>query len=57
MEICTGMIGWSPSVFWDSSVVEVYAAIDGFIEFNGGKDEKPMTTDELSDLMELYPDE
>ena len=51
------MIGLSPKDFWDSSPQEVYAAIDGFMEFNGGRQETPLDKDELKDLMELYPDE
>jgi len=56
MEICLGMIGWTPSVFWNSTLQEIYPAIEGFMEFNGGKQENPMTKGELDDLMELYPD-
>lgn len=50
------MIGWDPSEFWHSAPIEVYNAIVGFSEFNGGKKETPMGKDELEDLMELYPD-
>ena len=57
MEICMGMIGWTPNEFWNSTLHEIVPAIDGFIEFNVGNQEKPMTNDELKDLMELYPDE
>tara|TARA_B100000519_G_scaffold203105_2_gene224107 strand:+ start:812 stop:985 length:174 start_codon:yes stop_codon:yes gene_type:complete len=57
MEICLGMIGWKPKEFWESSLHEIFPAIDGFIEFNGGAKEKPLTSSELKDLMELYPDE
>lgn len=56
MQICTGMIGWHPSEFWRSSLHEIYTAINGFIEFNGDTQEKPMTNKELDNLMELYPD-
>ena len=54
--MCVGMLGWSPSVFWDSSPIEVFMALEGFQEFNGAT-EAPMRRDELEDLMELYPDE
>ena len=57
MEICIGMLGWTPNSFWDATLHEVYPAIEGFMEFNGGKKERPMNKNELSDLMELYPDE
>jgi hypothetical protein len=52
-----GMIGWTPEVFWNATLHEVYTAIEGFMEFNGGKKDSPMTSNELQDLMELYPDE
>ena len=52
------MMGMSPNDFWQSSPKEIYMAIDGFTEFNGGSEDKdkPMTSDRLSELMELYPD-
>jgi|TARA_B100000085_G_C18550487_1_gene515674 hypothetical protein len=53
------MMGQSPSIFWESSPIEVYMAIDGFTEFNNpehSKKEKPMTSDRMKELMELYPD-
>lgn len=52
------MMGFSPKVFWESSPIEILMAIDGFGEFNsGGKEqEAPMTSDRISELMELYPD-
>ena len=56
MEICIGRMGMSPSDFWDCSVREVHAAIDGFMEFNSSQKDDPMTKDELDDLMELHPD-
>jgi hypothetical protein len=53
------MMGMSSKDFWESSPKEIYMAIDGFTEFNGGSEDKdkPMTSDRLSELMELYPDE
>lgn len=45
-----------PSEFWNLSVIEVHLAIEGFKEFNGAEKQKPMTSDELDNLMELYPD-
>lgn len=57
MEVCIGMIGMRPKDFWDSSIQEIFSAMDGFMEFNGGKQETPLGRDELNDLMELYPDE
>tara|TARA_R110000824_G_scaffold69136_6_gene178087 strand:+ start:1756 stop:1875 length:120 start_codon:yes stop_codon:yes gene_type:complete len=35
---------------------ELYLAIEGYTEANTVKTEKPMTRDDLGELMELYPD-
>ena len=43
----------SPNNFWKSSPQEIYMAIDGFLEFNGGKKEEPMTKDRLNEMMEF----
>lgn len=52
-----GMIGLSPSEFWEASHVEVMNAIIGFNEFhNHAKKEEPMTSGRMHELMELYPD-
>ena len=45
-----------PSEFWNSSIIEIHSAIDGFMEFNGAEKEAPMNKEELNKLMELYPD-
>ena len=57
IEVCIGMIGMSPKDFWDSSVPEISYAVKGFTEFNGANKDKPMSKDELDNLMELYPDD
>lgn len=54
-----GMMGLTPQSFWESSPRELYAAIEGFMEFNGShKDDKdkPMSSGRMKELMELYPD-
>jgi len=51
------MIGISPKEFWDSSISEITFAIKGFSEFNGNGQDKPMSKDELENLMELNPDD
>ena len=57
MEIALGKMGISPRDFWDMSLFELYAAINGFAEFHGGGNQNsPMTRAELEDLMERYPD-
>ena len=49
------MIGINPSVFWDMSITEITLAVKGFSEFNGGKKDRPMDSEELKELIELYP--
>ena len=56
MQICLGMIGMPPTEFWNLSPIEMYQAMKGFKKFNATEKEKPMTNDELENLMELYPD-
>lgn len=56
MEICLGMIKMSPKDFWSMSPIEMYATVEGFIEFHTSKKDEPMSKEELDDLMELYPD-
>ena len=51
------MMGMSPNNFWQSSPQEIYLAIEGFTEYNGGSQkEQPMDSQKLKELMELYPD-
>ena len=38
------------------SVVELFAALDGWSEANGARRDQGMTRDELEKLMERYPD-
>ena len=54
--ICVGMIGIQPEQFWRMSPIEINLAIAGFKEFNGVKEDRPLTADELNELMELHPD-
>tara|TARA_R110000824_G_scaffold233963_1_gene422274 strand:- start:1271 stop:1426 length:156 start_codon:yes stop_codon:yes gene_type:complete len=51
------MIGIQPSEFWNSSPQEIYMAIDGFKEFNQTEEKnKPMSSEKLKEMSELYPD-
>lgn len=56
MEIGFGILHLPPSEFWQMSLPELYAAIDGVAEYSGSRKEKPLSRDELQDLMERYPD-
>lgn len=57
MQICLGMMMMRPKDFWDMSPREMWEAIKGFKKFHAAEQEKPMTSVELENLMELYPDE
>ena len=50
------MMGMQPTEFWNCSPVEIYTAIEGFREFNASDNNRPMDKDELTELMEMYPD-
>lgn len=49
-------MGMRPDDFWNMSLIEFYAAMDGFAEFHSGGKPPPLRRDELENLMELYPD-
>tara|TARA_R110000823_G_scaffold236254_2_gene361955 strand:+ start:349 stop:498 length:150 start_codon:yes stop_codon:yes gene_type:complete len=49
------MLHIPPTEFWNMSLIELTEAINGFQEFNGGK-EAPMQQDDLKEMMEVYPD-
>ena len=55
LQVCVGMMGMSLTEFWSSSIREINLAVEGFMEFNGGKKE-PMNRNRLEELMERYPD-
>ena len=42
--------------FWGLSIQEFFLASEGFSEFHSGGKPPPLRKDELSDLMERYPD-
>ena len=57
-----GVLGWSPTEFWDATQVELYRANRGWQESHGiDPDEDPvdeaLTFDELDDLIERFPDD
>jgi uncharacterized phage protein (TIGR02216 family) len=56
MQICLGMMMMRPDDFWNMSPREMWEAIKGFKQFHAAEQDKPMTNEELEDLMELYPD-
>lgn len=56
MEIALGKMQMSANDFWEMSLFEFYAALNGFAEFHAGGKPPPLAKDELEDLMERYPD-
>lgn len=50
-----GALGWTPAVFWESTLTEYMLAIEGFNSTQPGanKDEGP-SDDELAELMARY---
>lgn len=35
MEFCLGVLGWAPEAFWNATVAEATAAVDGWRRQNG----------------------
>jgi uncharacterized phage protein (TIGR02216 family) len=56
MQLGLGRLGWSPDVFWSSTLKELYAAAQGLNKANRPHTDKPMSTRRLKQLMERYPD-
>ena len=56
MEIGLGILRLEPQTFWNMSIYEFYSALEGFKEFNTDQSKKPLTQNQLRDLMERYPD-
>gem|GEM_PF-1484918 len=56
IQVCIGMMGIQPSEFYNMSIAEITLAIDGFKEYNTGKQSSTMNKDELAELMQRYPD-
>lgn len=61
MKIGLGGLRYTPEVFWGLSLPEWTAAVEGYAESKGAKTSgpngPPLQSDELSALMERYPDE
>lgn len=58
MRVGLGHMGIAPSAFWDYTLSEWVATIDGYRKKNGGGAEvEPLSKPELSKLMEMYPDD
>tara|TARA_B000000609_G_C24182148_1_gene359722 strand:- start:250 stop:399 length:150 start_codon:yes stop_codon:yes gene_type:complete len=49
-------MGIRPDDFWNMSLQEFHAALNGFAEFHSSGKPPPLNKDELEDLMERYPD-
>lgn len=54
-ETVVGGLKWTPGVFWQATISEVFKAIDGHNKANRAGPE-PLTMEELDDLIERFPD-
>jgi len=52
-----GVLGWPPSEFWQATPYELYAAVEGWQEANGGSGEdKYPDRESIEDLVVEYGD-
>lgn len=56
MEFALGILGWTPDAFWDATLPELFAAMDGWNKIHGGNEEEYMNRDELEEMMKRFPD-
>ena len=57
VKLWLGVMQMRPDDFWNLSPRELWLALAGFKSFHApGESSQPMNHDELSNLMELYPD-
>lgn len=57
MKIAFGHMHYTPDVFWAMSLREWQACFKGYFHKNQGEQDTPMTSDELHEMMERYPDD
>ncbi len=51
MKSALGFLGWSPAVFWEATMYEYTAAIEGMMMAKGVKQDQTMSRNELLDLL------
>ena len=51
MQLGLGWLGWSPETFWNSTLKELVAGVDGYMEAHGMKS-KTEGFDELLDMLD-----
>ncbi len=56
MEIACGILGWTPATFWQTTPHEFLAALDGYLEKLGKKNNDFVGKDRLAELMAQFPD-
>ncbi|MBC2886484.1 phage tail assembly chaperone [Ochrobactrum sp. CM-21-5] len=55
LQAAFGILRWTPKTFWNSSLTEFLAALDGFTEARGGKkNAEPPTDAQMDDLLKKY---
>lgn len=53
MELGLGVLGWTPEVFWGSTMHEFTAALNGWAEKNGNKSSSGLTPEDIDELQEM----
>lgn len=56
METGLGVLRWQPDAFWKATPAELNAAVVGYNLAHGAATDSAMTKDDLTELMEQFPD-
>lgn len=54
--VATGVLGWSPAMFWDATVAELLTAIEGRFGHEASGVSLPLAIADLNRLKERFPD-
>tara|TARA_R110000868_G_C10455831_1_gene726876 strand:+ start:174 stop:368 length:195 start_codon:yes stop_codon:yes gene_type:complete len=53
MELGLGVLQWTPSEFWSATTHELTAALNGYVEKEGGGKSTKLTAEDVDDLQDL----
>ncbi len=57
-EVATGLLGWSPDIFWASTPEEFRVALKGWQSFRqGAASVIPLKREEMAMLLDRFPDD
>lgn len=56
MELALGGLGWTPDTFWNATLPELFAAMDGWNKMHGDPKEESMGRGEFEEMMKRFPD-